>query len=79
MAANCSSPVKITLVYGVPEVVLESDSNKFIFQGEEEGSDMDNENTSDDIGLNCIRPTMSIHLSVVRCALSQQKEKDDSR
>jgi len=34
VAANCSSAVKITFFYRVPEVVLESDSNKFIFQGE---------------------------------------------
>jgi len=78
VAANCSSPVKIAIVNGVLEVVSESDSDEFIFQGEED-SDMDDEITRDDMSLNCIRPTMSIHLSVVRCALSQQKEKDDSR
>ena len=78
VAANCPSPIKIALVNGVSEVVSESDSDEFIFRGEED-SDMDNETTSDDIGLNCIRPTMSVYLFVVRCALSQPKEKDDWR
>ena len=33
VAANCSSPVKITLVNWVPEAVFESDLYEFIFQG----------------------------------------------
>ena len=36
-------------------------------------------NIGDDTSLNCIRPMPSIHLCVVRCALSQQKENDDWR
>ena len=40
---------------------------------------MDDETTGNNIGLNCIQPTMSIQLSVARCALSQPKEKDDWR
>ena len=61
------------------EVVSESKSEEFIFWEEEEESDMDDDTTGDSIGLNYIQPTTSIHLSVVRCALSQPKEKDDWR
>ena len=43
MAANCSSPIKIALVNGVPEVVSESDSDDFIFQGEDRDSDIGDE------------------------------------
>ena len=35
MAANCSSPIKIDLVNGVLEEVSDSDSDEFIFQGED--------------------------------------------
>jgi len=56
VAANCSSPVKIVLVNGVPEVLSDSDSNEFIFQEEDKDSDIDDETTGDDVGLNCIRP-----------------------
>jgi len=40
---------------------------------------MDDDTTGDNIDLNCIQITTSIHLSVIRCALSQPKEKDDWR
>ena len=40
---------------------------------------MYDETKGDNVGLNCIQPTTSIHLSIVRCALSQPKEKDDWR
>jgi len=76
---DCSSPIKIVLVNGVPEVASESDSDEFIFKGEEEDSDIGNETTCDDIGLNYIRLTISIHLSIVRCVLSWTKEKEDRR
>jgi len=56
VAANCSSPVKIVLVNGVPEVLSDSDSNEFIFQEEDKDSDIDDETTGDNVGLNCIRP-----------------------
>ena len=81
VAANCPTLVKITLLNGEPEVVSESESEseEFIFQREEEESDMDDDTTGDSITLNCIQLTTSIHLSVVRCALSQLKEKDDWR
>jgi len=77
VAANCPTLVKIALVNGKHEVVSESESEEFIFQEEE--SDMDDDTTGDSIGLNCIQLTTSIHLFVVRCALSQLKEKDDWR
>ena len=35
--------------------------------------------TSDDVGLNCIRPKPSIHLSAVKCVPSQLTEKVDWR
>jgi len=79
VAANCPNSVKIALINGEPEVVSESESDKFIFRGEEEESDIDDETAGNNIGLKCIQPTTSIHLSVVRCALSQPKEKDDWR
>jgi len=37
---------------------------------------MDDDTTGDSIDLNCIQLMASIHLSVVRCDLSQSKEKD---
>ena len=79
LAANCPTPVKISLINGKPEVVSKSESEEFISQGEEEESDMDDDTTCDSIGLNCIQSTTSIHLSVVRCALSQSKKKDEYR
>ena len=79
VAANCSTPVNIALVNGVPEVVSESDLDEFIFQGEDEHSDIDDEITVEDIGLNFIRPATVTHLFVVRCALSQPKKNDDWR
>ena len=45
VAAKCPTPVKITLVNGEPEVVSESESEEFIFQGEEE-SDIDDDTES---------------------------------
>jgi len=79
VAANCPTLIKIVLINGEPEVVSESESEKYIFRGEEEEFDIDDDTTGDIIGLNCIQPTTSIHLSVVRCALSQPKKKDDWR
>jgi len=43
VTANCASPVKIALVNEVPKVVSESDSDEFIFRGED--FDMDDETT----------------------------------
>jgi len=53
VAANCPTPVKIALINEEPEVVSESESEEFIFRREEE-SDMDDDTTSDSIGLICI-------------------------
>jgi len=79
VATNCSSPSKIALINGLHVVESELESDKFTFQHGEVDSDVDEEITGDDVGFNCIRLTPSIHLSVVRCALSQPKEKDDWR
>ena len=51
VVTNCSSLVKITLVNGVPEVVSDSDSVEFIFQREDEDSDIEDETTGDDMVL----------------------------
>jgi len=50
VAANCLTPVKIALINGEPEVVLESESEEFIFRGDEE-SDMDDDTTYDTLVL----------------------------
>ena len=65
----------------MPIAEPETDLDEFTYQAkeEEENYDFDVEITGDDIGLNCIRPTPSTHLSVIRCALSQSKEKSDRR
>jgi len=60
-------------------VELESELDEFTFQPGEVDSDVDEEITGDDVGLNCIRPTPSIYISVVNCALSKPKEKDEWR
>ena len=64
IVANCSNPIKITFVNGVPVAESESDSNKLIYQGKEEDFDFDEHITGDDVGLNCIRPTLSTYLSI---------------
>ena len=74
VAANCSSPSKIALINGVLLVKSELDSDEFIFQPGKVDFDVDEEVKGDDVGFSCIRPTL-IHLSVIRCALSQLEEK----
>ena len=51
VAANYPTPVKIALVNGEPEVVSESELEKFIFRGEEEESDIDDETAGNNICL----------------------------
>jgi len=48
---------------GVSGVESELDSDEFVYQ-EKEDSDIDEEITSDDIGLNYIRLMLSTHLSL---------------
>jgi len=55
----------------------ESDSEKYTSHPER--VETEDELSSDDVGLNCIRPTPSIHLSVVKCVPSQPAKKDDWR
>ena len=49
---------------------IEPSSVKFIFQLGEVDSGIDKEITENDIGLNCIRPTPSTHLSIIKCVPS---------
>jgi len=69
-------PNKLPPIYDTPHTI-EPGSDKFTFQLGEVDSDTDKEITGDDISLNCIRPTPSTHLSVVRRVPSQPAEKDD--
>ena len=55
-----------------------SHSEEYIYDPGE-NSEIDEDPTSDDVGLNCINQTPSTHLSVVRCVPSQLAEKDDWR
>ena len=76
IAANCSNLIKITFVNGVLVAKSESNSDEFVYQ-EKEDSDIDEEIIGDGVGFNCIRPTSSTQLSVVKCVSSQPTEKDD--
>ena len=73
LAASCPSLVKITIIDRTPTETTESDSEEYTYHSE--GVETD-ELSSDDVGLNCIRLTMSTHLSV-KCVPSQPVEKDD--
>ena len=72
LAASCSSLVKITIFDGTPTEATESDSNQYTYHSDIE---TDNESSSDDVGLNCIRSTSSTYLSVVKCVPSPPAEK----
>jgi len=72
IAANYSNLVKIALINGVLVAESESDSDKFIYQEKEKESNIDEEITGD-VGLNCIKPTPSTHLSVFRCHKQQKR------
>ena len=79
VTANCSSPVKIVIINGMPIAEPEPESDVFTYQPDKVESNNDEEITGDDVCLHCIRPTSLDYLSFVRCALSQQKEEDDCR
>ena len=72
LAASCPSFVKITIIDGTPTEATESDSEYTYLPDVET-----DEKSRDDVGLNCIRPTSSTHLSVVKCVPSPPKEKVD--
>jgi len=74
LAASCPSLVKITIIDGPPTEATESDSNEYTYHPY---VGTDDESSSDDVGLNCIRPTSSTHLSVVKCVPSLPVEKVD--
>jgi len=70
------SLVKITIIDRTPTEATESDSDEYIYHPD---VDTDEESSSDDVGLNCIRPTPSTHLSVVKYVPSPLAEKIDWR
>ena len=74
MAASCSNLVKITIIDGTPIEATESDSDEYTYHPNVE---TDVESSSDDVDLNCIKPTSSTH--VVKCAPSPPTEKIDWR
>jgi len=75
LAASCPTLVKITIIDGTPTEATESDSDEYTHH-----SDVtDDESSGDDVGLNCIRPTPSTHLAVVKCVPSPPAKKVDWR
>jgi len=76
LAAICLSFVKVTIIDRIPTEVTESDYKERTYHS---NAETDDESSSDDIGLNCIRPTPSTHLSVVKCVPSPSTEKVDWR
>ena len=72
LAASCPSLVKITIIDGTPTKATESDSDEYTYYPDVK---TDGESSSDDVGLNCIRPTLSTHLSIVKCVLSHQQKR----
>ena len=76
LAASWPSLVKIIIIDGAPTEATESDSDEYTYHPDVK---TDDESSSNDVGLNCIRPTPSTHLSVVKCVPSPPAEKDDWR
>ena len=76
LVASCPSLVKITIINGAPAEVIELDSDEHTYHPDVE---TDDGSSSDDVGLNCIRPTSSTYLSIVKCVPSPPAEKDDWR
>ena len=56
-----------------PTEATESNSDEYTYHPDIE---TDNESSSNDVGLNCIRPMPSTHLFVVKCVPSLPAEKD---
>jgi len=77
LAANCPSLLRITIIDGTPIEATKSDSDMYIFNGED--SETDEEPTSDKVGLNCINQTPLTHLSVVRRVPFPPAKKNDWR
>ena len=77
LAASCSTLVRITIIDVTPTEGTKSDSDVYIFEGEEDSGDK--EPTNDDVGLNCINQLPSTHLSIIRCVPSQPADEDDWR
>ena len=75
-AASCPTLVKIIIINGTPAEATESDSDEYAYHPD---VDIDDKSSSDDVSLNCIRPTSFTHLSVVKCVHSLPAEKVDRR
>jgi len=75
LVAICPSLVKITIIDGASIEATGSDS-EYTYHPDVKTDDV---SSSDDVGLNCIRPTPSIHLSVIKCVPSPPAEKVDWR
>jgi len=76
LTVNCPSLDKITIMDGTPTKDTVSLWRVHLWPWDVE---TDEKFTSDDVDLNCINKTLSIHLSIVRCVLSQPAEKDEWR
>lgn len=76
VSTNYPCPTKIVIVNGVPEEASDSDSDEFSYQVDNDDDfSSDEDNIGNDVSLKCVRPSSSIHLTVVRCALSQPKDR----
>jgi len=76
LAASFPSFVKITIIDGTPVEATESDFGEYTYHPD---VDTDDESSSDDVGLNYIKPTPSTHLYIVKCVLSPSAERDNWR
>jgi len=76
LAASCPSRVKITVIDGTPTEATESDSDEYTYHPDVE---TDDESSSDDVFLNCIRPTPSTYFAVVKCVPFPPAKKVDWR
>ena len=62
---------------GTPTEATESDSEEYTYHPDD--VETDDESSSNDVGLNCIRPTLSNYLSVVKCVPPPTKRVDCRR
>jgi len=74
LTTSCFSLIKITIIDGTPTETTESNSDEYTYHPDVKGDD---ESSSNDVGLNCIRQTPFTHLSVVKCVSSSLEEKVD--
>ena len=74
---NIYTPVafKIIIIDEIPTEATKSNSDEYAYHPDVETDD----ESSDDVGLNCIRPMSSTHLPVVKCVPSPLTKKIDWR